>query len=357
MVDMERDTTAARFGNLEFVDSATRPSVRSFFEQHYQRSLLLKGILVPSVAHENCLKLMLTGTTSDGSSDWPAILASAEASAYSLPQMVVAGPSFPGSLGGVVSRLGSSGQLPALMGGNITDWSDLPTGRPGVEAELALDAYMARRLEASASAGWKAALSGSYLAAHQQAQDLKELLRVIDWSSSSTLSDQIRLSVDALAQGVSRCASLSYSGYGWDTHVLNDYYQNLNFEGLFAGLLELMNALQKTPGSQGNSLADETVVVVLSEMGRTPQLNGSDGKDHWPYTSMLMVGPGITGNRVVGGYDDLYYGMLVDPESGELSESGEQLTSSALGATLLNLADIDHNDFLTGISALPGILS
>ena len=45
--------------------------------------------------------------------------------------------------------------------------------------------------------------------------------------------------------------------------------------------------LDASPGVYAPTLAEETVVVVLSEMGRTPGINGTDGKDHWPWTSAM----------------------------------------------------------------------
>jgi uncharacterized protein (DUF1501 family) len=149
--------------------------------------------------------------------------------------------------------------------------------------------------------------------------------------------------------------TIAYSGQGWDTRVQNDLYQSMNWEGLFSGLLELQRRLAAVPGDNGGTLADETVVVVLSEMGRTPQLNANDGKDHWPYTSMLMTGPAIGGNRVIGGYDALYYGLNIDPATAELDDDGVALSSSAVGASLLTLCGIDPAEYLSGTSAIPGL--
>ena len=97
--------------------------------------------------------------------------------------------------------------------------------------------------------------------------------------------------------------------------------------------------------------------MVLSEMGRTPQLNDSDGKDHWPYTSMMMLGPGLSANRVVGGFNSYYYGDLLDPSTAELDPNGVSLSASSIGATLLNLADIDHEEFMPGVVSIPGLLA
>ena len=51
-------------------------------------------------------------------------------------------------------------------------------------------------------------------------------------------------------------------------------------------------------------IREQLVVVVQSEMGRTPNYNAGNGKDHWSIGSALFLGRGIKGNRVVGATDD-----------------------------------------------------
>ena len=51
-------------------------------------------------------------------------------------------------------------------------------------------------------------------------------------------------------------------------------------------------------------LLDETLVVVMSEMGRTPRINGRASRDHWTFCySVLMAGGGIRGGNVYGASD------------------------------------------------------
>jgi len=51
-------------------------------------------------------------------------------------------------------------------------------------------------------------------------------------------------------------------------------------------------------------LLAETLVVVMSEMGRTPKINGNGGRDHWTYCySVLFAGAGIRGGTVYGASD------------------------------------------------------
>ena len=46
------------------------------------------------------------------------------------------------------------------------------------------------------------------------------------------------------------------------------------------------------------------MVVVLSEMGRTPKINKDAGRDHWTYCfSVLFAGAGIHGGTVHGASD------------------------------------------------------
>ena len=51
-------------------------------------------------------------------------------------------------------------------------------------------------------------------------------------------------------------------------------------------------------------LADDTLVVVMGEFGRTPRINRDAGRDHWPHVqSILLSGAGITGGGVFGASD------------------------------------------------------
>ncbi len=85
----------------------------------------------------------------------------------------------------------------------------------------------------------------------------------------------------------------------WDTHTRNFHIlrdTNLpNFDKTYTALLGDLH---------DRGLLDETLVVVMSEMGRTPRINGSGGRDHWTYCySMFFAGGGIRGGSVYGESD------------------------------------------------------
>jgi len=359
-VDMERRAGLMTMGDLSFVDHDDRPSVHNFFSTWGSRSVIFNGVLVQSIAHENCLRIMMTGSTAQDRSDWGAILGGSQASRFALPQVVVGGPSFPGEFGTFVTRTGTGGQLQSLLDGTLLDWSDVPVSLPEDRVQARIDAFLASRIAAEQAAapdgGNPAAMLDAMARSHDRAVDLEELAQIIDWGDVATFSGQAGLAAELLSRGLSRVATLGFSGGGWDTHANNDQTQSSNFESLFAGLGSLMETLSDLPGESTERLVDETVLVVMSEMGRTPQLNATDGKDHWPYTSTLVVGPGLTGGRVIGGYDSFYYGRPIDPMSGEMTESGVLLTSEVVGATLLASADIDPEEHAPGVATVEAVL-
>ena len=55
------------------------------------------------------------------------------------------------------------------------------------------------------------------------------------------------------------------------------------------------------------------VLIVQSEMGRTPNYNKGNGKDHWSIGSIMFLGQGIHGNRVVGATDEKQFTVPIHP--------------------------------------------
>ncbi len=73
-----------------------------------------------------------------------------------------------------------------------------------------------------------------------------------------------------------------------------------------AALSSLVEDLSKTPGKvPGKTLLDETMIVLLHEFGRTPDMNPAGGRDHWGkgFTN-LFLGGGVKPGRVVGKTDE-----------------------------------------------------
>ena len=85
------------------------------------------------------------------------------------------------------------------------------------------------------------------------------------------------------------------NGLGWDTHAQNfDAVEKLSGV-LDAGWSTLMTDLR----SRG--LLDSTLIVWMGEFGRTPKINESAGRDHFPNAwSTVLAGGGIRGGQTIG---------------------------------------------------------
>jgi uncharacterized protein (DUF1501 family) len=82
---------------------------------------------------------------------------------------------------------------------------------------------------------------------------------------------------------------------GWDTHVNQGAIQGslaTSLEGLTLGLAAFSQEM--------GSLWPSTVVVVVSEFGRTARENGNRGTDHGHGNALWVLGGGVAGGRVAG---------------------------------------------------------
>ena len=129
------------------------------------------------------------------------------------------------------------------------------------------------------------------------ARDSDNELRHLTDTLPSTLADnalqrQVQLSMAAFRSGVAKCASLTRGGF--DTHGNHDAQHVPRLADLLAGVDFAWQEAERL------DLADDLVVVIGSDFGRTPHYNGGGGKDHWSVSSMILMGHGIVGDRVVG---------------------------------------------------------
>jgi uncharacterized protein (DUF1501 family) len=164
---------------------------------------------------------------------------------------------------------------------------------------------------------------------------------------------------EALERDLARCVMLEYTGVcgqTWDSHDSNDDQQNAHFEDLFTTLASAIEDLDTRTASDGSPLAEHVTFVVISEMGRHPQYNSQNGRDHWTYTSAMLIGAGVQGGRTIGSVDDLCAGEPVGLDDGEVNAAGVALLPEHLGATIYALAGLDPEE-LAGVPPLSAALS
>jgi len=119
-----------------------------------------------------------------------------------------------------------------------------------------------------------------------------------------TLFGQSCLTARRLLQAGCRMVSVFWDEYkivntAWDTHSrqLTRLRDELH-PGLDAGLSSLLTDLD------ARGLLSETLVLCLTEHGRTPKVNKRGGRDHWSKVySVMLSGAGVRGGTVVGASD------------------------------------------------------
>lgn len=97
----------------------------------------------------------------------------------------------------------------------------------------------------------------------------------------------------------------------WDTHSKHFPQMKNSLAPTFdRAFMALVNDLDE------RGLLDTTLVIAMAEFGRTPQINPSGGRDHWPFVySLAFAGAGIRPGTVFGASDSAAAYPVSDPRS------------------------------------------
>lgn len=156
--------------------------------------------------------------------------------------------------------------------------------------------------------------------------------------SKERLSQQADIALAAFKGGV--CVSANLSIGQFDSHANNDADQMKLIPELLAGIDYLLTRAEQL------AIRDKLVVVMQSEMGRTPTYNNGQGKDHWSIGSIMFLGPGIRGNRVVGATDEKQFLVPLNPATLETApEAGIRPRPEHIHEALRSLAGIESHPF------------
>jgi hypothetical protein len=142
----------------------------------------------------------------------------------------------------------------------------------------------------------------------RQALDVRREPAKVRESYGHALFGQGCLAARRLVEAGSRFVTVFWdefglAGSGWDTHW--DHYNRMRKElmpGFDRGYAGLIADLDQ------RGMLDDTLVVVLSEHGRTPKINKAKGggRDHWAQAySAVFAGGGVARGRVVGKTDSI----------------------------------------------------
>lgn len=179
------------------------------------------------------------------------------------------------------------------------------------------DDFVVDRIERALKDQTDATISRTVLPRIERAENMlyaaqlnsKSLGRVTPYIPAKTpkerLSQQVEIALASFKAGV--CVSANLSIGQFDSHANNDRDQMTLIPEFLAGIAYLMRRAEEL------KIREKIVVIVQSEMGRTPTYNNGNGKDHWSIGSIMFMGPGIRGNRVVGETDEKQFAVPVNP--------------------------------------------
>jgi uncharacterized protein (DUF1501 family) len=164
------------------------------------------------------------------------------------------------------------------------------------QARILGDMYRGHHLEAAVASGLELR--------HEVAQDIVAEMNAANRNAQNTKGFELEAErMGRLMRDRYRIGFIDLGG--WDTHVGEGAAQGqlaTNLSSLGMGLQTFSQAL----GAEWRN----TVVVVLSEFGRTFRENGNRGTDHGHGTVYWVLGGAIRGGAVVGERQRLTYGTL-----------------------------------------------
>jgi uncharacterized protein (DUF1501 family) len=139
---------------------------------------------------------------------------------------------------------------------------------------------------------------------------------------------------------------------GWDTHVNQGTESGRLAENL-KGLAEGLDGLAQALGPAWS----ETVLVAVTEFGRTVAANGTNGTDHGTASVLFVMGGAVKGGRMAGDWPGL--DQLQDDRDLRVATDSRRVMKAVLREHLgLDAAALEHKVFpdTAGVAPLSGLL-
>ncbi|HZP40440.1 MAG TPA: DUF1501 domain-containing protein [Candidatus Binatia bacterium] len=345
----------ATVGGITYVSNpVARPAVDTFFAKWAGRTAVVNGINTRSTSHDQSRQLVLTGYLDPTKADFAVMAANHNGPDLPLPHLQLSGPSYSGPFAGLSSRVG--GQLAeALAFDDIPSHSNPGSHQRGVSrvGEQAI-----RRALASVRAADSGGILAGRLAQFDEANVRGDKLVALADALPDGFGTGTELATalgTAFRAGMTTSVTVNTVG-GFDTHSDNQD-QNGRWDELFGFLDEFVTALAAQPGVGGGSLLDQTTIVYCSEFGRSPQLNGSNGKDHHPWTSMLFIGKGVHGGTTFGRTDGSQEGVKTSFATGRPDDTGLVIDVTNVVAGIVTLMGANAGDYLPTVKPFTAMIA
>jgi hypothetical protein len=168
------------------------------------------------------------------------------------------------------------------------------------------------------------------------------------WSLDSSISEQwkagtvvdLQRALWLLENNLTRCVTVCIPRSApFDTHV--DNAEQMQLTASLATLLDQLFGELERRVVDSKPLSEQTTIIIGSEIGRFPQLNAGEGKDHFPQSSHLFYGAHLATNVNYGGTGRDMVSVKTSLKTGKPDSSGHLIRVDDIGTTLLNLDGAD----------------
>ena len=332
-------------------------SNQEFFTNHFQRMVVVNGIDMGTNSHDVGRTAAWTGSRALNYPSIAAVVAGEVAPDFALP-FVASSSSQSSITNGIVPRtVVSGGELNVVREVAFPNRSNATNTDPN--RQYFADGILGRINTASAARRQRQ-IAEQRLTRINGAQVLHDNIRGIDKSTISGFVDGMAgaSSPNAFVQSRSAARSLfqkaqnAFAGFesgaaataqidigGFDTH---DDHDARHYPRLMDYLAAVDNIIQD---ATDRGIADNLIIVMGSDFGRTNKINNDNGKDHWSHGSMMVWGAPafINGNRVVGATDDLQRSRNINPNTLAVDDNGIELTMEYVHQALRRVAGIQSS--------------
>ncbi|MFZ6178474.1 DUF1501 domain-containing protein [Nannocystis pusilla] len=330
-----------KYPNIGTMDSPT--AYQDFFQKHYKRLRVINGLDMQSNGHDSGSRHCWSGRLAEGYPSLAALIAAVHG--HALPMSYLSFGGYDDTQGQVARTRSGNTQALARIAypdrANPEDENSL--FHSPVANDLIKKAQDARkeRLLATEQLPRVQNAIGNLYASRTGSNELKRLQQylpdMLD-NGPNPLRRQIQVALAAFRAGITISINLDIGGF--DTHGNHD-------ESHIPRLVQILDGLDFLwSESEAQGIGDNFVVLCGSDFGRTPGYNDTDGKDHWAITSLMMMGKGIGGDKVIGGSDERHNAYNWDPKTLKQSESGIHIEPRHVHASLRRLAGIDGHDLM-----------
>ena len=329
-------------GNIAYAPGVA--SQTAFFEQNYQDLIAINGINVATNSHPAGLRYTWTGRSDNANyPTFAALVAAIRAPGAAVPYFALGGYA---ANGGVVSASGLAHPSHFSKVSQYDHYDGTHNAFVDDETRALMNQtrqdQAARRGRSFSSPQSQRTRNAMFLAQHNL-ESIRDVESFIPPDLPGGAFEQ-KVALGMATYKAGACVSLNLkAGGNFDSHSDNDARQLTDLDNFFSAMQMLLDMAERF------DIRDKIVLIASSDFSRTPRYNNADGKDHWSVGSMLVMAPGLSGNRVIGATDEGQFSLGLDPVTTHVSDAPDAvvLRPEHVHRCLRRYAGIDDHPYCT----------